>query len=121
MSEYPTTRIVFSRERSRHYDDVVDQCKRLGEKSGNDYIQGGRGHGIRHVFLTSDPLTAGRIYDRVQRWNSVKIFIDGDQATIRQFKDLREKAQRNRRKRWIAASILVVVAGAVYFLIVGGV
>ncbi len=121
MPEYPTIRIVFGRERSRQYDDVVDQCKRLGEKSGNDYIQGGRGHSIRHVFRTSDPLTAGRIYDRVARWKSVKIFIDDEQATIRQFKDLRERARAGRRKRWIAVGVVLVVAGLVYFLLVGGV
>ena len=121
MPEYPTIRIVFGRERSRYYDDVVDECKRLGEKSGNDYIQGGRGHSIRHVFLTSDPLTAGRLYDEVDRWKSVKIFIDGEQATIRQFKDLREQAVRDRRKRRIALGVVVVVAVLAYVVIAGGI
>lgn len=121
MPEYPTIRIVFGRERSRQYDDVVDQCKRLGEKSGNDYMQGGRGHSIRHVFLTSSPRTAGRIYDRVERWRSVKIFIDDEQATIRQFKDLRDQCRTDRRKRWIAVAVLLVAAGLVYVLVVGGV
>jgi hypothetical protein len=120
MPDYPTIRIVFSRERSRHYDDIVDECKRLGENAGNDYMQGGRGHSIRHVLLTSDPSTAGRIWDRVERWNSVKIFIDGERASVREFKDLRERARRERRKRWLVGGILLVVVGAACYLVVGG-